>query len=278
MDEDVASTPVTLTIDARRLARLVLSVCLAAELLFVVLDYHVNYAEWTEIGAMRRMFNITREDGLASWFGITQTLLTALTLAVIYRAVKNRPGARWKATGWLVLTGFFLYMAVDDGAQIHERVGTTFEEMRENAGASVDAFPSYTWQLLFLPVFGALGLFMLGFLWRELRVRSARVLVLLAIACQVVAVGIDFQEGLAPDHRLNMYTTLAARYDLEEWTEAQFGETPYDTLTHFSQSIEETLEMAVISIFWFLFLRHLSVVAGDLRVQFLGGSGRQKAP
>ena len=49
------STSVTLTIDSDRLARRILYFCIAAEILFVFLDYHVNYAEWTDIGAMRRM-------------------------------------------------------------------------------------------------------------------------------------------------------------------------------------------------------------------------------
>ena len=55
-------------------------------------------------------------------------------------------------------------MAVDDGAQLHERLGSTFKAMREDVGSSLDFFPSYPWQILFLPIFGTLGLFMLWFL------------------------------------------------------------------------------------------------------------------
>ena len=160
----MTSTSVELTIDSERLARRVLHFCIAAEILFVFLDYHVNYAEWTDIGAIRRMFNTAREDGLASWFATTQTLLAGLTLGLIYLSVKNGPGPRWKAKGWLVLTLFFVYMAVDDGAQLHERLGSTFKAMREDVGSSLDFFPSYPWQILFLPIFGTLGLFMLWFL------------------------------------------------------------------------------------------------------------------
>lgn len=265
----MVSTPVKLTVDSERLARRVILFCLLAEVLFVFLDYHVNYGEWTDIGAMRRLFNTAREDGLASWFATTQTLLTGLTLGFIYLSLKNRSGARGKATGWLILAIFFIYMAVDDGAQLHERVGSTVETIRSNAGSSFDFFPSYTWQLVFLPSFGALGLFMLVFLWRELQATSSRVLLLTAISFQVFAVGMDFLEGLEPTHRWNLYAIISDNYDLEPWTEARFGESAYDTLAHFSRSIEEALEMAAISIFWFLFLRHLSVVAGDLRVRFL---------
>jgi hypothetical protein len=265
----VPSTPVKLTIDSERLARRVLYFCLAVEIAFVFLDYHVNYGEWTSIGAMRRMFNIAREDGLASWFATIQTLMAGLTLGLVYLSVKNTPGSRWKAIGWLILTIFFIYMAVDDGAQLHERLGSTFKAMRRDAGSSLDFFPSYTWQLLFLPAFGVLGLFLLGFLWRVLGDRLSRVLLVTALSLQVFAVGMDFVEGLDDDHRWNLYTIISDRYDLEPWTEARLGETAFDTLRHFSKSIEELIEMAAISILWFLFLRHLSEVAGDLRVRFL---------
>lgn len=265
----MSKVPVYLEIDSDRLARRVLVFCIVAEVVFVFLDYQVNYAEWTDIGAMRRMFNTAREDGLASWFAITQTLLTGLTIGLIYLCVKNAGAARWRSTGWLVLTLFFLYMAVDDGAQLHERLGSTVKAMREGAGGSFDFFPSYTWQILLLPVFAALGLFMLGFLWHELNDKSSRILLVFAISLQVLAVGLDFVEGLDPEHRWNVYTILSERFDLHLWTAERFGETPYDALRHFSKSLEETIEMAAISILWFLFLRRLSRVGSDLRIRFV---------
>ncbi len=129
-------------INTTRLARRVLIVCLALELTFVALDYWVNFGRLTEIGAMRRMFNIAREDGLASWFGVTQTLLIALTLWLVYALAKRDDGPRWRRYGWLVVALFFTYMAVDDGAQIHERLGTTIERIGEDSGSSFDFFPS----------------------------------------------------------------------------------------------------------------------------------------
>lgn len=262
--------PVQLTINSERLALRILIFCILAEIVFVFLDYHINYGEWTYIGAMRRMFNTAREDGLASWFAMTQTLLASLTLGLIYLSLKNGPGPRWKSWGWLVLSIFFFYMAIDDGAQLHERFGSTFKEALWNAtGATLNFFPSYAWQILFLPFFGALGLFMFGFLWYELGSRSSRLLLMTAVFLQVVAVAMDFVEGLEAEHRWNLYTIIANRYDLEPWTQARFGETAFDALRHFSKSFEEAIEMASISILWFLFLRHLSNAAGDLRVRFV---------
>ena len=72
--------PVELVVQSDRFVRYVIGFCIAAEILFVFLDYHVNYGRLTEIGAIRRLFNIAREDSLASWFGTTQSLLIGLTL------------------------------------------------------------------------------------------------------------------------------------------------------------------------------------------------------
>ena len=256
-------TTTELVVDSDRLARRVLIGCVAAEILFVFLDYYV--VQWTSIGALRRMFNIAREDGVASWFGTVQTLMAGLTLGLIYLAVKKRPGTRRVATGWLVLSVFFVYMAVDDGVQLHERLGSIVAAV---IGPSLEFFPSYPWQLILLPFFAALGVFMLVFLWRQLEAPSSKLLLLAAISMQSFAVGLDFFEGLDAAHRWNPYTAISSRYDLELWTQARFSETAYTTLQHFSRSIEEALEMLAISICWFLFLRQLGVVVGELRIRF----------
>ena len=45
---------VELRVDWRRLASRVLLLCLAAEVAFAVLDYHINYGRLIDVGAMRR--------------------------------------------------------------------------------------------------------------------------------------------------------------------------------------------------------------------------------
>lgn len=270
-----------LAIDTPNLARNVLVFCLVTELLFVFLDYHLNFGSLVKIVSFQFLFNIANETGFAAWFATTQTLLAGLTLWFIYALVCRQPGPRWIPIGWLVLAVFFTYMAVDDGTQLHERVGTIYGHLQGDTSGSDDVFPSYNWQLIFLPIFGTLGIFSLAFLWFQLNSTSSRILLVAALGCLVVAVVMDFFEGLAPDHRWNIYRAVSDDFDLETWTEtrhpnkleawtqARFERTAYDTLRHFSQSIEETLEMIGNSIFWFLFLRHLSTVTGNLHIRFL---------
>jgi len=276
---DAIGGPVVLVVPLKRLIRWIFGTCIAVEVLLVLLDYHVNFSHATEIGALRRLTNITREDSLASWFGTTQTLLVALTLWLTYLCVRGRGGPRWRSPGWLVLALFFSFMTIDDGSQLHERFGTVFDTVfggDPDPGGTValgtrllDAFPSYAWQIVVLPFFVALGGFVAVFLWRELPRRRARVLVFLALTCFAVAVGLDFFEGLSSDHPWNVYTRITEAVDFGDSTEFRFRRSAYDTLGHFSKSIEEFLEMLGNTLLWVVFLRHLSVVAGDLRIRFI---------
>ena len=253
------ATGVELRVDWRRLSSRVLLFCLAAEVAFVLLDYHINYGRLIDVPAMRRLFNIAREDGLASWFASTQTLLIGLTLLAIYAIDRLR--------GYLILAVGFLYMAVDDGAQLHERFSSTFDAMAERS-AFAAWFPSYTWHLLFLPLFAALGLYLLLFLWRKVDRTRPRLLLVTAMACMATAVSLDFLEGLEAEHPGNVYAAVVSRYpSLETWSERRFGTAAEETLRHFSKSIEETLEMGAMSILWFVLLGHLGSVARDVRLR-----------
>ncbi len=248
-------TQVEIPVDWRRMASRVLLFCLAAEATFILLDYHLNYGRLIDVGAMRRLFNLAREDGLASWFASTQTLLIGLTLLALYAVDRSR--------GYLVLALGFFYLAVDDGAQLHERFSSTFDALSEGT-----RFPSYTWHVLFLPPFAALGLYLLWFLWRELGSPRARLLLVAAMSCLALAIVMDFFEGLPEDHPMNVYSAALGRYpSLDTWSDRRFGTTGGETLRHFSKSIEETLEMGAMSLLWFVLLGHLGTIARDVRLR-----------
>ena len=240
-------------------------------ILFWGLDYFVNYSEWTSIGEIRRMCNITREDSLASWVQVTQTLLAGLTALTIWLGVRAASAPAWRRRGWLVVALFFLYMAMDDGAQIHERVGTALDVLRERGVGPGVMFPSYAGQILFVPILGGVGLWVAIFLWGTFSSRAARAALVLAVVLQAAAVGLDFQEGLAPEHPWNLYAWTVQRWDIKDFAEAHFGETPFDTVTHFSESIEEGIEMVSISIFWALFISRLSREPGEILFRFRRG-------
>lgn len=205
---------VQLTFDPRRVVRNIFVFCVVANVSFFLLDFFINYLRLADTGAIRRLFNTAKENGLAAWFGVTQTVMVALTLWLTFVTVKQQGGSKWRRIGWLVLALFITYMAVDDGASLHERLGSAFDASNRDAPdeswgpAMLEIFPSYTWQILFVPLFGALGLFTLVFLWRELDELRAKILVAVALACFVLAVGLDFVEVDGRAHRHPAYVTL----------------------------------------------------------------------
>ncbi|GAV21257.1 hypothetical protein MMIC_P2239 [Mariprofundus micogutta] len=241
-----------LSVDTDRLSRQLLVFLICAELFFVVFDIIVNYAEFIEYNSIQRLSNIAREDGLAAWFMTSQTLLAALVLWFLYWLSRNLDGAAaFHRRGWMILALFFTYMSADDGALIHERVGTMIEDMLEKSEQSgeagalaqwLDMFPSYEWQFL-LPFFIAIGLYVLYFLWKVLGVGRPLLMVLAAFSCFGVAVILDFIEGIPADHSLNIYSWLKQAYMLEDYT-----------VDHFAKSLEEFLEMLGISLFLTVFV------------------------
>jgi hypothetical protein len=264
---DDASREVTLQFSSGFAARVVFYACLAVEVLLVLLDYHVNFGRLTDSGALRRLTNIAREDGLASWFGTTQTLFVGLTAWVLWMSVRVSGATWWRRGGWFLVAAIFTYMAIDDAAQLHERLGAAY---RGTGGAGSGIFPSFAWQIIFVPTLGTALLVSGAFLWKELQTRSARLLVAAAILMFAAAVVLDFFEGLDRDHSLNPFTFLAARYDLAAYTEARFGQSSFTTLVHFSRSIEEFLEMLANTCFWTALVSHLRTTMPDIRLRTTG--------
>ena len=251
-----------LDINAGRLITVLFVVLVGAEVFFVLADAIINVGRLSELGPVRRFFNITREDGIASWFAVIQTWMLGLTAAFLYVLVRSGESPRWRRVGWAILTLFFLYMAMDDGAEFHERIGTSAKYMLHgedaDSGVSIAGFfPSYAWQLVFLPIFGTFGLFILWFLNKELTVTRDKLMVVSAIGLLVLAVVADFFEGMDLDHPFNLHGWIYYTWDLTEYQ-----------VSHFSKSIEEFMEMLAMTFFWITFLRHLVRQFPGINLQF----------
>ena len=270
--DDIAAPD--LTLDLVRVARRVLWMGISLGLAFLLLDYVMNYRLGAAIGPLRRLFNITREDSAASWFGATQTLLTGLTALIIYFVARAR-SASPRGRGWAVVATLFIYMAVDDGVQIHERLGSAFYALSRAPGSVFERFPSYPWQLVFVPVFGLLGLYISVFLWRELRDAGLRWLVIAALSLQAFAVGLDFIEGLMPGHPWNIYRLIAEFLDAGVGIPEDALAPAFGMVRHFGKACEETVEMLAITLFWYVFLRHLGASNAGVRLAFVSASGER---
>jgi len=274
MTQDGRAGALEFNLDPRVAIRRLFVYCVSMELLLVFLDYHMNYGRWTEIRAIRKLFDISLEDALPSWFATTQAFLICVTLWLIWIVVRRQGVSGARSAGWFVLASFFTWIAIDDGARVHERLGSGFRKISQAGdpgsftAQGLDAFPSYSWQFFLLPIFAGLGLFTFIFLWRELKQWYGGVLVFAAMSCLAFAVGLDFIEGLDAAHPWNLYTRIAGNYpSLHDFTTVRFSHPPYDTLRHFSKSLEEFIEMFGMTILWTVFLTQLGHGLTEVRLR-----------
>ena len=139
-----------------------------------MLDALVTELGRISIGAARRFFSITREDGIPNFFSSFQMLSVVVVLLLITLVVsrQNRGSRSRVVWGWGLVTGLFFYMGLADATKLHERLGTIFSvfvtgpEDQPNPGLLgqlYDVFSSYTWQLIFGPIVAAAGLFVVIF-------------------------------------------------------------------------------------------------------------------
>ena len=63
--------------------------CVVSEIALFLLDWHVNYGRLLDYGPIRRLLNTTREDGLASWFGVTHAADRARSAAILSERVAS---------------------------------------------------------------------------------------------------------------------------------------------------------------------------------------------
>ena len=247
-------------IDHDRLFRWLFAGLLIAEVAIVILDAFISESGWVSIGAARRLFNITREDGVANFFSTFQALAVGAVLLLITVVVRGQSRGTSSKTfmGWGVITGLFVFLGIDDGTKLHERVGSIFKALVTDSsgegsagflGELYELFPSYTGQLVFGPFFTVIGLFLIVFLIKELPSLRLKGLVVMAIGLFFVAEAMDFIEGMDNDI-------------LDQVAEL-FSTTPGHAV-HFSKSIEEFLEMAATTIFLFVFLKTMTSLTSSL--------------
>ena len=254
-----ATTPVSvhLTVDRERLLRRFVVAAIGIELLLWLCDATLNHARWIPSEAMGRLFNATREDAMASFFGVMQTLLVALILWWTWLLERASGANRMTRVSWMFLACFFTYLAIDDGTMLHERVGTWFEASAGGDNDQVGWFPSYEWQLIFVPILGSMFLGIAAFLVRTITDLPSRLAVVGAVGLMGVAVVLDFFEGLPKDHGANPYTALGGMPAMTQLADSLFHQSGYGMFLHFSKSTEETIEMMAMTLLAWVFLRHL---------------------
>lgn len=234
-------------------SKLVFWVLYSIEIMLVVLDGFINYGRLSDFSPIRRIFNMAKEGGLSTFFSSFQLLSVSLILLCLWIRTK---GSNFRQHFWLVLSGFFLYLAIDDSAVVHERFGSTVQSLAIQADPNafmswISFFPSYTWQVVFVPIFGSIAALMIYFFRKELKTELLWI-GYLALGCYAAAVSIDFLEGIR-----GFYFWLSEIFHADE-----------RALSHFSRVLEEFLEMFGTTLFLTTFLRHLMSKTNKISVIF----------
>lgn len=241
-----------LTLDSKQILWTVFGICLGIVILLFSLDWVIN---WQEVGSrvsIRKMFSTVDEHSIAGWFAATLTFVVAMAAWAIVILYQNSHATSWQRVGWIVIAVLFSYLSVDDGAAIHEHLGGGLKQTAV-VGDVINTYSSYSWHIVILPFFAAIGLFILVFLWDDLNHRHERIGILAAFSCLALAVGQDYIEGTIEEY---------------DWFEATYGiDSP--TILHFAKSLEECLEMLGMTLFLVVFLSHLMHSWPSIRLRFI---------
>lgn len=243
----------------------VLLVLIAAELALVLADLTVYVFNFAIPKPFQHLFDLTLEANIPTWFSSTQLLVVGIVSFLVSRQ-RHALGLKRAALAWLVISAFFAYMGIDDASQIHERLATGASQLAKQTETDSGLlhafikFPSYYWQVIFLPIFGSLGIFMLVFLHKELGKGASFWLFFSGLACYVIAVGLDYYDGLKGDNY-----KLIANYTVLSLQDVQ----------HVLRVLEEYIELLGTTLFLGAFMKHLEVTQGKTRPTMSRGMGRQ---
>ena len=203
--------------------------------LLVVCDSALTFHDVTGYYVFHRIFDMTREESIPNWYASILLFCIGLTSLLIYVVQRAKGVLRSDASPWLLFSGFFIFLSMDDGAKIHERLGSFFRELTEEGEGIfwvfqdvLDSASTYSWQVFVLPVFLFVGFFMLLWGYQHVRNLETQRWVLFGSVCIALAIGVDYFEGLVD----NEVVSLEGR---------AFSE---DTIAHYQRVIEEFLEMS----------------------------------
>lgn len=199
-------------------------------------------------------FDVDQEKSLATWWSVsTLAGLGVLTWFVGQRRTMASFGER---LGWWMLAFGFLFLSVDEGCMLHERIGGKTE-------LGVDTPLEYArWIFVWLPIMGLFGGFIFWKMWRG----SRKTVIGLTVGAVVFLGGAVGTEIINSSNRYAADTSTQERLaleanDFEETQPLEFtGKENYAYVA--GTAIEEFLEMfGVVIWFWVIFRAREEVTA-----------------
>lgn len=89
------------------------------------------------------LLDVRKEESLHTWYSEMLLLFAAGLLAVVW-LLKRREGSRY-VRHWAGLSALLIFLSVDEGASVHEKLGNLGRFMLGTAGISPTGFLAYAW-------------------------------------------------------------------------------------------------------------------------------------
>jgi hypothetical protein len=197
-----------------------------------------------EDSVLRRMFDLGYEKNVPTWLSSQIWLLGAAAAFFCSWCDRHRLALR---ISWGAIGAVFLFASIDDTAEIHENVGVGLRELLRLLDASAvpwQGSPGSPWLGFYGPIIFLTMLWFVIFLRKrliEVGLFDKQRLVLFAVACYSIAMGMDYFQGM----RDLSIVQLAAKVG-----------TTKDRLEDASIFIEEMLECAGGILFATVFMRY----------------------
>ena len=192
----------------------------AANALLLVLHLCIYWWHLIPLPFLWKMFDLGSECNVPTWFASILWFLVAMAALLSY-ALDLRAG---KSSGnwiWLLIALAFVVASVDEVASLHEEVGSFLKAQARQPGllsALPAGSPDSPWIVFYSPVLLAFSLVAGLFLWRRLSwSKWLRVCIVLAAECYLIAIGLDYFQGLpaALQQPLAIALDLQRKYLLE---------------------------------------------------------------
>jgi len=123
----------------------------------VIAQYGTLYHNHGEAHELIRLFNVSNEANIPSWFNSTLLLFNALLLGMIMLARRN--AAHSFAGYWGVLAAGFFYLSVDESSSLHENLNEPMVELTRSMGFSSGGMLTFAWPIAALAILAI-------FVWR----------------------------------------------------------------------------------------------------------------
>jgi hypothetical protein len=199
----------------------------------VICDSVLTFHDVTGYYVFNRVFDMTREESIPNWYASILLFNIGLTCLVTFVIQRCRVDRR-DAVPWLFFAGFFTFLSMDDGAKIHERLGSFFRELAEDGDGVFTVFQpvlevasTYSWQIFVLPVFLFFAFFILLWGFNNISVRETHRWILLGGFFIAIGLGLDYFEGLVDNGVIDLEGRPLS----------------VNTIEHYQRVLEEFLEM-----------------------------------